>query len=125
MSRITKERRPFKTMASIDSDDQREGEIVSSSSSSRNHEFPLVVELSVGGVNYTTAHTTLTKHPGSLLERMFGGPPDGVYRMQTDDEGRYVIDADGVLFRYVLDYLRDDVVVLPSGFCQYGKLLQV
>ena len=110
-------------MASIDSE-QIIAETVIISSSRSDHEFPLVVELTVGGVDYTTAYTTLTRHPGSLLERMFGGQ-DGD-RMQTDDEGRYVIDAaDGVLFRYVLDYLRDDVVVLPSGFCQYEKLLRV
>lgn len=115
----------MKIIMAIAETEQRNAKIFSSSSSSSSsyHEFPLVVELSVGGVNYTTMHTTLIKHPGSLLERMFG-KQDGD-RFQKDDDGSYVIDADGVLFRYVLDYLRDDVVVLPSRFCQYDKLLRV
>jgi len=35
---------------------------------------------------------------------------------------RYFIDRDGVLFRYVLDYLRDGQLVLPESFCERRRL---
>nr|CAD7452647.1 unnamed protein product [Timema tahoe]CAD7586949.1 unnamed protein product [Timema genevievae] len=84
-------------------------------------EFPPVVELNVGGVFYTTALSTLTKHTGSLLAHVFSGkaPPP-----TRDAKGKYFLDRDGVLFRYVLDYLRNDVLVLPESFREKERLRQ-
>lgn len=83
--------------------------------------FPPVVELNVGGIFYTTSLTTLKKHPNSLLAGMFSGkqePPP------KDAKGKYFLDRDGVLFRYVLDFLRNESLVLPESFREKGRLVQ-
>jgi len=80
-----------------------------------------VVELNVGGVFYTTSLSTLTCYAGSRLSRIFsalgvGGGTDDVNDRRGGDvirkvlhNGKVFIDRDGVLFRYVLDYLRNKV----------------
>ncbi|XP_049845849.1 BTB/POZ domain-containing protein KCTD12 [Schistocerca gregaria] len=82
--------------------------------------FPPVLELNVGGVYYTTALSTLTLTP-SLLADTFSGrtavPP-------RDAKGRYFLDRDGVLFRYVLDFLRNGALVLPDSFREGQRLRQ-
>lgn len=84
--------------------------------------FPPVVELNVGGVFYTTTLATLTRDEESLLGRMFTGrAPSPVLR---DAKGKYFIDRDGVLFRYVLDYLRNEKLVLPENFHERDRLRQ-
>ncbi|GFT49833.1 hypothetical protein NPIL_519011 [Nephila pilipes] len=83
-------------------------------------EFPPVIELNVGGVFYTTSHATLTKESNSLLAQLFGGPLSaGPYR---DSKGKFFVDRDGVLFRYILDYLRDQRIVLPENFHERRRL---
>jgi len=81
--------------------------------------FPDLVELNVGGIFYSTTLTTLTREPDSLLGRIFTGaqpaPP-------KDSKGRYFLDRDGVLFRYVLDYLRSNSLVLPESFRERERL---
>lgn len=84
-------------------------------------EFPPVVELNVGGVFYTTALSTLTKESNSLLAGLFSGrlpaPP-------RDAKGKYFLDRDGVLFRYILDFLRNESLVLPDSFREKERLIQ-
>lgn len=82
-------------------------------------ELPAVVELNVGGVFYTTALTTLNKVSESLLAQTFkeSTPP-------KDAKGKFFIDRDGVLFRYVLDYLRNQTLVLPECFREKERLRQ-
>jgi len=104
-----------------------------------------VVELNVGGVIYATSLKTVTGVADSLLTLLFtdvttaglgaagwrgtvsstttsgvGGDP-GIVR---DNKGRYFIDRDGVLFRYVLDYLRNQKLVLPECFHEKERLRQ-
>lgn len=81
--------------------------------------FPQVVELNVGGVFYSTTPATLTREPDSLLGRLFSGaaPPP-----PKDAKGKYFLDRDGVLFRYVLDYLRAGALVLPDSFRERERL---
>ncbi|KAM4748021.1 BTB/POZ domain-containing protein KCTD16 [Rhinophrynus dorsalis] len=84
--------------------------------------FPEVVELNVGGQVYFTRHTTLTSIPHSLLWKMFTAKRDSLNDLAKDAKGRFFIDRDGFLFRYVLDYLRDRQVVLPDHFPEKGRL---
>lgn len=80
--------------------------------------FPDVIELNVGGVFYTASLTTLKSQPDSLLADLFTGKQP----ITKDSKGRYFLDRDGVLFRYVLDYLRDGGIILPDSFKERDRL---
>jgi len=88
-----------------------------------------IVDLNVGGVFYTTTIKTLTRDAQSLLAAMFSRV-NVVDRVDAPSRpiqhnGRAFIDRDGVLFRYVLDYLRNDGrLLLPEGFQERRRLLQ-
>lgn len=84
--------------------------------------FPEVVELNVGGQVYFTRHSTLISIPHSLLWKMFSPKRDTSNDLAKDSKGRFFIDRDGFLFRYILDYLRDRQVVLPDHFPERGRL---
>lgn len=86
-----------------------------------NSNFPAIVELNVGGVFYSTSISTLTSEPGSKLAKTFGSEasPETVLK---DSKGKYFIDRDGVLFRYILDYLRNKKLVLPENFQESKRL---
>ncbi|XP_012265855.1 BTB/POZ domain-containing protein KCTD16 [Athalia rosae] len=83
-------------------------------------EVPCVVELNVGGVFYTTALSTLTTESESHLAGIFTGQTP----VEKDAKGKYFLDRDGVLFRYVLDFLRNKSLVLPEGFRERERLRQ-
>lgn len=83
-------------------------------------DFPEIVELNVGGVFYTTSLSTLTSDPKSLLGQMFTG--ESAVKLVKDTKGKYFIDRDGVLFRYILDYLRNQKIVLPENFHEKDRL---
>lgn len=80
--------------------------------------FPAVVELNVGGVYYTTSLETLVNQPESKLAEMFTGKKP----IAKDSKGRYFLDRDGVLFRYVIDFLRDGTLILPECFRERERL---
>ncbi|XP_037775768.1 BTB/POZ domain-containing protein KCTD12-like [Penaeus monodon] len=82
--------------------------------------FPPIVELNVGGVFYTTSLTTLQKDPESLLGQMFSGKSKTP--VLRDSKGKFFVDRDGVLFRYILDYLRNQKLVLPENFSERERL---
>ncbi|XP_066582836.1 BTB/POZ domain-containing protein KCTD16 [Prorops nasuta] len=88
--------------------------------SEQQEEVPSVVELNVGGVFYTTALTTLTRESESHLASLFTGQS----HVEKDAKGKYFLDRDGVLFRYVLDFLRNQALVLPEGFRERERLRQ-
>ncbi|KAK3755848.1 hypothetical protein QZH41_003946 [Actinostola sp. cb2023] len=81
--------------------------------------LPAVVELNVGGQLYTTSLPTLLKDSDSLLSAMFSGRQ----KIPRDSRGRFFIDRDGVLFRYILDYLRNCKLALPEAFNERDRLL--
>ncbi|XP_055524191.1 BTB/POZ domain-containing protein KCTD16 [Wyeomyia smithii] len=83
-------------------------------------EFPEVIELNVGGSHYTTGLATLRSEDGSLLQELFSGSP---HDMPRDRDGRFFIDRDGVLFRFVLDYLREPgKFKMPAEFRERDRL---
>ncbi|XP_060692598.1 BTB/POZ domain-containing protein KCTD16b [Hemiscyllium ocellatum] len=85
--------------------------------------LPEVVELNVGGQVYFTRLSTLTSLPNSVLGRMFGHKRNSAGpELARDNRGRFFIDRDGFLFRYILDYLRDRAVVLPELFPEKMRL---
>ena len=83
-----------------------------------------IVELNVGGVFYTTATETLTKNADSTLAEMFSSSKgkEATATVVKDAKGKYFLDRDGVLFRYVLDYLRNGRLVLPENFHEKDRL---
>lgn len=83
-------------------------------------DFPAVIELNVGGVPYTTTLETLNSQPDSQLNAIFTGREP----IQKDAKNRYFIDRDGVLFRYVLDFLRDGNIILPECFRERERLMK-
>jgi len=85
-----------------------------------------IVELNVGGVFYSTSVATLTSEPGSKLALMFDLSElknNEESTLLKDTKGKYFIDRDGVLFRYILDYLRNKKLVLPENFQETKRLL--
>lgn len=46
----------------------------------------------------------------------------GVEGIAKDAKGKVFIDRDGVLFRYILDYLRNQNIVLPENFHEKARL---
>nr|XP_054771258.1 BTB/POZ domain-containing protein KCTD6-like [Lytechinus pictus] len=78
------------------------------------------VSLNVGGTIYTTSRATLIRFPDSMLGSMFS---DRLPSTQ-DDKGNYLIDGDGPLFRYVLNFLRRSILVLPEDFKELDMLAQ-
>lgn len=84
-------------------------------------EFTEVVELNVGGVFYTTSLKTLIQEQESLLCQWFDGTQEPLIK---DAKGKYFIDRDGVLFRYILDFLRDQSIILPQTFRERERLIR-
>lgn len=82
--------------------------------------FSDIIELNVGGQVYVTRHTTLIAVPDSLLWNMFSKKTPT--ELARDSKGRFFLDRDGFLFRYILDYLRDLHLVLPDYFPEKSRL---
>ncbi|KAL6048856.1 BTB/POZ domain-containing protein kctd16 [Balamuthia mandrillaris] len=76
-----------------------------------------IIELNVGGVQYTTSRLTLTKE-GSMLAAMFSGR----YNYRRDRLGRIFIDRDGPTFQHIINYLRDGSVPCYSSSHKPEKL---
>ncbi|XP_028249904.1 BTB/POZ domain-containing protein KCTD12.1 [Parambassis ranga] len=82
--------------------------------------FSEIIELNVGGQVYVTRHKTLVAVPDSLLWTMFS--KKSPKELARDSKGRFFLDRDGFLFRYILDYLRDLNLVLPDYFPERSRL---
>lgn len=80
-----------------------------------------LVELNVGGTSYTTSLSTLTQKPDSHLASLFEPSKPALGK---DSGGKFFLDRDGALFRHVLDYLRNQRLVLPEGFKEAERLKQ-
>lgn len=71
-------------------------------------------------VLYVTRRCTVVSVPDSLLWRMF--TQQQPQELARDSKGRFFLDRDGFLFRYILDYLRDLQLVLPDYFPERSRL---
>ncbi|KAL3317399.1 hypothetical protein Ciccas_003949 [Cichlidogyrus casuarinus] len=74
-----------------------------------------IVALNVGGKLYETTEDTLTRHQNTFLSRLS-------QLDQKDASGRYFIDRDGKLFRYILDYCRYGVESVPKQLNEATRL---
>ncbi|KAF1557542.1 BTB/POZ domain-containing protein KCTD4, partial [Eudyptes schlegeli] len=79
-----------------------------------------LITLNVGGYLYITQKQTLTKYPDSFLE----GIINGKIMCPFDADGHYFIDRDGLLFRHILNFLRNGELLLPEGFRENQLLAQ-
>ncbi|KAI5690979.1 BTB [Leishmania braziliensis] len=77
------------------------------------------INLNVGGTLYTTRRYTLRELKG---HRIFG--PILENRAHRCEDGSFLIDRDGTLFRYVMGYLRDGHLSVPDNFAEWDMLLQ-
>uniref|UniRef100_A0A8C9FEK4 BTB domain-containing protein n=1 Tax=Pavo cristatus TaxID=9049 RepID=A0A8C9FEK4_PAVCR len=78
------------------------------------------LSLNVGGQVYVTRRCTVVSVRDSLLWRMFSQQQPS--ELPRDSKGRFFLDRDGFLFRYILDYLRDLQLVLPEHFPERSRL---
>jgi len=76
-----------------------------------------MIYLNVGGVQYSTTRSTLTKYPNSMIGAMFKP-----YPAQVDKDGRFFIDRNGPMFEYILQFLRSGELTLPDGFKNHQLL---
>ena len=81
-----------------------------------------VVTLNVGGVKYVTQLRTLIgDHRESLFAEVFASWPT-VMAKYVDPQGCIVFDRDGILFRHILNFLRNGALTLPDDFCEWQLL---
>ncbi|XP_021192512.3 BTB/POZ domain-containing protein Tiwaz [Helicoverpa armigera] len=78
------------------------------------------VHIDVGGTLYTSSLETLTTYPESRLGKMFNGQIPIV--LDTLKQ-HYFIDRDGGMFRYILNFLRNKKLLLPSDFSHFDLLI--
>jgi hypothetical protein len=83
-----------------------------------------VVEINVGGVTYATTLGTLQQaepeSPLAIISTLNTAEIRTIFG--RDSKNRIFIDRDGVLFRYILDYLRNKKLSLPENFAERDRL---
>lgn len=77
-----------------------------------------LVTLNVGGKIFTTRFFTIKQFPASQLACMLDGR-DQEFKMVG---GQIFVDRDGVLFSFILDFLRTHQLLLPTDFSDYLRL---
>lgn len=66
-----------------------------------------VVKFNIGGTRYEVSRSLLNQYPESMLAKSSSG------RWQKEQSSEIFIERDGQRFRYILDYLRDGLTILP------------
>ncbi|XP_068624730.1 BTB/POZ domain-containing protein KCTD1 [Battus philenor] len=87
----------------------------------RSPPFLAPVHIDVGGVIYTSTLLTLTTYRNSRLGRMFSGSLPVVLDSLKQ---HYFIDRDGHMFRHILNFLRNQKLLLPSNFEDFDLLME-
>lgn len=72
-----------------------------------------MIGLNVGGQLYATTWSTLNRFHSEALQKMLGNPKE---------DGRFFLDRDGNMFQYILGFLRNEKLCLPSDFSEFDSL---
>ena len=92
-----------------------------------------IVELNVGGITFMTTLKTFQNVPDCHLSRtitkLLQNDTTNVSTLDAvvyhPDKRKFFIDRDGVLFRFILDFLRQpDLFSLPENFTEKNRLYQ-
>lgn len=83
---------------------------------------PQWVTLNVGGHNFTTTKTTLSKDRQSFLYRLVNPALDDPMESLKDANGAYLIDRDPNYFGPVLNFLRHGKLVMDKNLAEEGVL---
>jgi len=69
-----------------------------------------IIKLNVGGTLFTTSVSTLTSIKGTFFDSMFSGR----WEPKKDEDGCFFIDRDPIVFRHILNFLRDHEIDLEQ-----------
>jgi BTB/POZ domain len=73
----------------------------------------IVVSFNVGGIQYKVSCSLLEKYPNTLLAQIASD------HWQSDPEEEIILDRDGELFKFVIDFLQNDgYLALPIDICR-------
>ena len=81
-----------------------------------------IIQLNIGGEKVTTERCTLCQVKGSLLAKMFSGPPSD--DLKRDEDGAIFLDYNPEHFRLILDYLRAKKIAQPGESIALPKVAE-
>jgi hypothetical protein len=81
-----------------------------------------ILELNVGGTPFTTFKSTIYQKINQQ-ENYFTSTFSGRFDIPIDKQGKYFIDRDGTLFKYILSFLREGGSMKKVTFPQDKKVL--
>lgn len=81
-----------------------------------------IVELNVGGIIYTTTTKTLLSEQDTYFSNQFNKTTSS-FDSFKDSKGRWFIDRDGKLFEFILEFLRNKLVILPENYNEKHRLI--
>ncbi|XP_055689088.1 BTB/POZ domain-containing protein Tiwaz [Lutzomyia longipalpis] len=79
------------------------------------------VHIDVGGTIYTSSLETLTKYPDSRLAKLFNG---SIPIVLDSLKQHYFIDRDGMMFRHILNFMRNSKLLIAEDFSDLDLLLE-
>lgn len=91
----------------------------SASNNSNNDKTTATVRLNVGGTKYEVSRSLIEQYPDTMLARLISKEWD-----QEKANEDLFIDRNGKRFEFVLDYMRDQKVCLPTNAVSKDTLLQ-